>query len=207
MKTNRLMGGILTTSLFRRRFGEDVFFLLGSLRIANDGWVEYLKGVAWSLQEAGCELSRLGGRGDGRRAAGGAGSPRRRPWRWPRPGLSPPAGDLAWDPARMAMLGQKAENQWVGVNCGIMDQLISAAGRAGHALLIDCRSLATEPVPFPAGGGRGGARHGHAPRPGRFGLQRAPQPVRGRGRVLRRAGPARRDPRAVPPARPAAWTT
>ena len=30
-----------------------------------------------------------------------------------------------------------------------MDQLISAAGRAGHALLIDCRSLATEPVPFP----------------------------------------------------------
>jgi galactokinase len=56
---------------------------------------------------------------------------------------------LAWDPAKMALLGQKAENKWVGVNCGIMDQLISAAGRAGHALLIDCRSLETEPAPLP----------------------------------------------------------
>ncbi len=61
------------------------------------------------------------------------------------------AGDLDWNPATMAKLGQRAENKWVGVNCGIMDQLISAAGRAGHALLIDCRSLDTQPVPFPPG--------------------------------------------------------
>ncbi|RLC65727.1 MAG: galactokinase, partial [Chloroflexi bacterium] len=40
-------------------------------------------------------------------------------------------------------------NQWVGVNCGIMDQMISAAGKADHALLIDCRSLETELVPLP----------------------------------------------------------
>ena len=58
---------------------------------------------------------------------------------------------LPWDPAAMAVLGQRAENQWIGVNCGIMDQLISAAGQAGHALLIDCRSLQTTPVPFPPG--------------------------------------------------------
>jgi galactokinase len=51
----------------------------------------------------------------------------------------------------MALLGQKAENQWVGMNCGIMDQMISAAGEAGHALLIDCRSLATTSVPLPPG--------------------------------------------------------
>ncbi|MCE5229925.1 galactokinase, partial [bacterium] len=51
----------------------------------------------------------------------------------------------------MAKLGQKAENKWVGVNCGIMDQLISAEGRAGHALLIDCRSLELKPYPLPAG--------------------------------------------------------
>jgi galactokinase len=49
----------------------------------------------------------------------------------------------------MAKLGQKAENEWVGMNCGIMDQMISAAGRAGHALLIDCRSLETDAVPLP----------------------------------------------------------
>jgi len=56
---------------------------------------------------------------------------------------------LEWQPAVMAKLGQRAENEWVGVNCGIMDQLISAAGTANHALLIDCRSLQTRPVPFP----------------------------------------------------------
>jgi galactokinase len=50
----------------------------------------------------------------------------------------------------MAKLSQRAENQWVGVNCGIMDQMISAAGKADHALLIDCRSLASESVPLPA---------------------------------------------------------
>ena len=61
------------------------------------------------------------------------------------------AGNLDWNPAKMAKLGQRAENKWVGVNCGIMDQLISAAGRANHALLIDCRSLQTQPVPFPPG--------------------------------------------------------
>jgi galactokinase len=57
--------------------------------------------------------------------------------------------DLSWDPTEMALLAQRAENQWVGVNCGIMDQLISAAGVADHALLIDCRSLATRAVPLP----------------------------------------------------------
>lgn len=51
----------------------------------------------------------------------------------------------------MARLAQRAENEWVGVPCGIMDQLISAAGRAGHALLIDCRTLALAPVPLPPG--------------------------------------------------------
>lgn len=48
---------------------------------------------------------------------------------------------LAWDPAAMALVGQRAENEWVGMNSGIMDQLICATGRAGHARLIDCRDL------------------------------------------------------------------
>ncbi len=46
----------------------------------------------------------------------------------------------------LALLGQRAENHFVGVNCGIMDQFISANGRAGHALFLDCRDLSFELV-------------------------------------------------------------
>lgn len=49
----------------------------------------------------------------------------------------------------IALNGQQAENQFVGCNCGIMDQLISASGNAEHALLIDCRSLEVYPIPVP----------------------------------------------------------
>ena len=56
-----------------------------------------------------------------------------------------------WEPARMAQIGQMAENYWVGVNCGIMDQMASAAAQAGHALFLDCRSLEFEHVPLPEG--------------------------------------------------------
>ncbi len=51
----------------------------------------------------------------------------------------------------LALLAQKAENQYVGVNCGIMDQMISACGRAGHAMLLDTRSLERSYVPLPSG--------------------------------------------------------
>ncbi|WP_211838221.1 galactokinase [Proteus terrae] len=49
----------------------------------------------------------------------------------------------------IALNGQTAENQFVGCNCGIMDQLISACGEENHALLIDCRSLETSAVTMP----------------------------------------------------------
>ncbi len=51
--------------------------------------------------------------------------------------------------SKIALLGQQAENQFVGCNCGIMDQLVSAKGEAGHALLLDCRSLETQSVAIP----------------------------------------------------------
>jgi galactokinase len=57
---------------------------------------------------------------------------------------------FAWDGRAAALAAQRAENQWVGMNCGIMDQLIAGVGRAGHAVLIDCRSLATHAVPLAA---------------------------------------------------------
>ena len=58
---------------------------------------------------------------------------------------------LSITPAELARIGQRAENLFVGCNCGIMDQLISALGESGHALLIDCRSLATRAVAIPRG--------------------------------------------------------
>lgn len=51
--------------------------------------------------------------------------------------------------AELARIAQRAENEFVGCNCGVMDQLISACGQAGHALLIDCRTLQTTPIPLP----------------------------------------------------------
>ncbi len=53
------------------------------------------------------------------------------------------------DPTRAAQLAQAAENQFVGCNCGIMDQLISARGAPNSALLIDCQNLSTRAVTMP----------------------------------------------------------
>ncbi|GLS91773.1 galactokinase [Psychromonas marina] len=50
---------------------------------------------------------------------------------------------------QIALNGQKAENEFVGCQCGIMDQLISACGEENHALLLDCRSLDTTPISMP----------------------------------------------------------
>jgi len=52
------------------------------------------------------------------------------------------------DPIEKALLAQKAEHEFAGVPCGIMDQFISALGREGHLLLLDCRTHETELVPM-----------------------------------------------------------
>ena len=57
--------------------------------------------------------------------------------------------DIAIDNTRLVQIAQRAECDFVGTQCGIMDQLISAQGKAGHALLIDCRSLGLTDVPVP----------------------------------------------------------
>jgi len=120
--------------------------------LANDkaGWIEYLKGVAWVLEEAGHELVGWEGVlvGD---VPLGAGLSSSAALEMATARAFAEVSGLPWEPATMAKLGQRAENRWIGVNCGIMDQLISAAGKDHHALLIDCRSLETEPVPFPPG--------------------------------------------------------
>lgn len=54
------------------------------------------------------------------------------------------------EPTHAALIGRAAENNFVGCNCGIMDQLISARGQEHAALLIDCQDLSTRAVPVPA---------------------------------------------------------
>jgi len=60
------------------------------------------------------------------------------------------SSDIDWDSKQAALQAQKAENAWVGVQCGIMDQLACSSGVEGHALMIDCRSLETQSVALPA---------------------------------------------------------
>ena len=59
-------------------------------------------------------------------------------------------GRADYDRSALALAGQRAEHLFAGCKCGIMDQLVSAHGVAGHATLIDCRTLAVTPVAMPA---------------------------------------------------------
>jgi galactokinase len=57
--------------------------------------------------------------------------------------------NLPMSKADVALNGQQAENQFVGCNCGIMDQMVSACGAENNALLLDCRSLDTQLISMP----------------------------------------------------------
>jgi galactokinase len=111
-------------------------------------WAHYPAGVMWSLNEKQLKTP-------GMNAIFASNVPR-------GSGLSSSASVemafmLAWQtlsdwtlpPMQRALLGQKAENQYVGVNCGIMDQFASACGVENKLLLLDCRSLEWKPIPLP----------------------------------------------------------
>jgi galactokinase len=129
-------------------YGEEQAFALAALARGPASWVEYLKGTAFVLAEAGYRLTAWEGivAGD---VPIGAGLSSSAALELATARAFAAVSGFAWEEAPMARLAQKAENTWVGVNCGIMDQLASAAGREGHALLIDCRSLEIRPVPLP----------------------------------------------------------
>ena len=63
--------------------------------------------------------------------------------------LSAAAAAPVPDPARLALAAQRAEHDWAGVQCGIMDQLVIAAGKPATPLLIDCQDLAVRDVALP----------------------------------------------------------
>lgn len=123
-------------------------FSLADFDKGEEDWVEYIKGMAWVLQDAGFELTGWQGVSAGDIPVG-AGLSSSAALELATARAFATVSDIEWNAAQMALLGQKCENQWVGVNCGIMDQMISAAGKEGHALLIDCRTLETCTVPLP----------------------------------------------------------
>lgn len=111
-------------------------------------WQEYIKGVAWAFKEAGFDLKGFQGTFAGNLPIGA--------------GLSSSAAlevataktfcitsDIDLSKRGLAKICQAAERDWVGVNVGIMDQLISANGKSGHAMMLDCRTLETKHIPIP----------------------------------------------------------
>ena len=127
---------------------EELEFDLGDLPRGLGGWQDYLTGVAWALQEEGYALGGWEGvfAGD---VPLGAGLSSSAALELALARAFALASSLDWVPKRMALVCREAENRWVGVNSGIMDQMISACGKRGSALLIDCRSLETRHVPLP----------------------------------------------------------
>ncbi|MGH9398292.1 MAG: galactokinase [Terriglobia bacterium] len=131
-------------------FREEVQFDLASIvRDEAHPWSNYLRGISKLIQDGGDELSGadmvLGG--DVPREAGLSSSAAVEIGAaafWKKL-MGLPSGAVA-----LAKLAQKAENEFVGVPCGIMDQFISALGRRDHALFLDCRDLSTRHVPLRA---------------------------------------------------------
>jgi galactokinase len=134
--------------LWSTDFEESAHFGLDRLERTRSGWSEYLKGVAWALNGAGFHLTGWEGV-IGSDVPIGAGLSSSAAIELATARAFAEVSKLPWEPAAMARLAQRAENEWVGVNCGIMDQMISAVGREGHAVLIDCRTLGTRAVSLP----------------------------------------------------------
>ena len=129
--------------------GERDGFDLDALRPKTGAWLDYVVGTAWALAEGGLPLTGL-------RGVVASTLP-------PNAGLSSSAAiELvsAWallddaapnvDPFELARLCQRAENAYVGVQSGLMDQFAEACGVAGAAVLLDCRSSEWRPIPLPA---------------------------------------------------------
>jgi galactokinase len=116
----------------------------------SSSWIDYVAATAWSMLEAGLPVRGFRGVLDstipsGAGLSSSAALEMASSWALGDPDSDRPAPDI------MAAIAQRAENVYVGVNCGIMDQFASAAGRAGMALFIDCRANELAPVPMPAG--------------------------------------------------------
>jgi galactokinase len=128
-------------TLYSENFNESVEADLDNLKVHATGkWADYPLGVAWALEQAGYRLcgANLYILGQVPLGAGLSSSA----------ALEVSAGFALMHLAKhsiplkeLALLCQRAENEFVGARCGIMDQFVSCHGRAGSAMLLDCRSL------------------------------------------------------------------
>jgi galactokinase len=138
-------------------FGETRAFDLDDIKrarapnAAHRSWIDYVAGTAWALAGAGIDLRSLQGIVDsGVPPGAGLASSAALELASALALIDPEKGPMP-EPLRLAALARRGEEQFVGVRCGVMDQIAAAAGRPGHALMIDCRSLEVEPVPLPDG--------------------------------------------------------
>ena len=131
-------------------FEQTGTFPLDDFVKAEPRWLEYAKGVAWSLGEKGYPLHGFRGvmAGD---VPVGAGLSSSAALEMALVKVFAMIGGFDIAVADMARIGRTVENAWIGAQTGIMDQTISAGGVAGHAILLDCRSLERTPVPLPTG--------------------------------------------------------
>ncbi len=128
--------------------GETASFDLDSIGPPTRTWIDYVAGTAWALGEAGLPLRGFRGLLASTVPQGaGLSSSAALEMASALALLGPTSAIPA---ARRATLGQRAENGYVGVQSGVMDQFASAAGVAGQAILLDCRSLDVRHVPLPA---------------------------------------------------------
>src|SRR5688500_5412450 len=134
----------LATTYFPGEFAE--FSLEKKINRGEPKWSNYSRGVAAELVAAGIPLTGLDalisntlppGRGLSSSAALEVGTAC----------CFLAEGGLDIDMSRLALLCQKAEHEYADVPCGIMDQTIVISGKAGHALLLDCRDLSKQYVP------------------------------------------------------------
>ncbi|MEJ7653694.1 MAG: galactokinase [Chloroflexia bacterium] len=126
---------------------ESAEFSLADMSPSDALWLRYPQGVAWAMQQAGHELRGVDAVYTGDVPSGsGLSSSAAVEVAW----VEALAGvaDLELDASEAAWLAHQAENDFVGVPSGVMDQFISALGEAGSALLLDCRTLEARQIPF-----------------------------------------------------------
>ena len=129
-------------------YGATAEFSIDALVQEEHSWIEYVKGVAWALGEQDIPLRGWEGclSGDVPRGAGLSSSAA---LELAAMRAFAAASGTEWRAQEAATIGQLVENKWIGVNSGIMDQMVVATARDRHALLLDCRSLDARHIPIP----------------------------------------------------------
>lgn len=139
-----------TINVYAVDFNESAKIDIRQLKASVKGWQPYIEGVAWALQTSGFSLRGWDGVIGGDIPIG-AGLSSSAALEIAAARVFSQTSDLALSQEQLAKICQMAEMNWVGVNVGIMDQLISAAGKAGCAMKLDCRTLEHEYFPIPPG--------------------------------------------------------